>query len=527
MVIKIRQLSSGFQLRHARSACAALGVSIALLASSSASAALREYQVHFQTSTSESATGYTMHVGSESGTYPVTFDLGGPPSSNTTVVYAVDLEDSVDIFVALRAYDSVGVQSELSNEIRVAAVSTPAPAPEPAPAPAPAPEPAPAPAPEPAPEPTPEPTPAPAPEPTPPATGAGSTPNPMMNDFGLGLSTTKAGLINTVLADGNLEFLTMDSLAAKNNLRPVRCDLDGDGDRDLVIGFGPGSGGQVAVIFLEDDAVVSLSSIVAGPEVYRAKSGRTNPGCGDIDGDGRAEIVIGFGPRMRGVAQVFDDVQTGFSPIASARSNVEGYMQIPVPDKFWGSTYPAAGDIDGDGMDELVVGMSQTKTGGRLVILDDLATGFAIHAGNRTGEDWLPVDPNPPRTMKRTRTMPALGDMDGDGRDEIAVSFGRGSRAIVALLDDAVDGFPMVSADAYLLAAGRPRYQSKDGATRSAFGDADGNGMDELIVGFRRSGAHEVQVFEGLLGGLRPLVADDGFVSANDASIEIIPVPTN
>ncbi len=521
MVIEIRPLSIGILRRHARFACVALGVAIGLFAASTASAVLREYLVSFQPSASESAAGYTMHVGSESGTYPVTFDLGAAPTPNATVLYAVDLEDSVDIFVALRAYDSVGMQSELSNEIRVAATPTPAPAPAPEPTPEPTPVPEPTPEPTPAPEPTPEPT------PTPPATGAGAAPNPMMDDFGLGLSTTKAGLINTVLADGNLEFLTMDSLAAKRDLRPVRCDLDGDGDRDLVIGFGRKSRGQIAVIILEDDAVASISSIVAGPEAYRRKSGRTNPSCGDIDGDGRAEIVIGFGPRMRGVVQVFDDVRTGFSPIASARSNAEGYMQISVPKKFWGSTYPAIGDIDGDGIDELVVGMSRTKKGGRLVILDDLATGFAIHAGNRTGEDWLPVDPNPARPMKRTMTMPALGDMDGDGRDEIAVSFGKGSRAIIALLNDAVDGFPMTSADAYLLAAGRPRYQSKDGATRSAFGDADGDGMDELIVGFRRSGAHEVQVFEGLLGGLRPLVADDGFVSATDTSIDIVPVPSN
>ena len=89
-------------------------------------------------------------------------------------------------------------------------------------------------------------------------------------------------------------------------------------------------------------------------------SGRTNPGCGDLDGDGRGEIVIGFGLRMRGVVQIFDDTQTGFSALTSAQTNVDGYMQMPVPDGFWGSIYPAIGDIDGDGMDEIVAGLGRT-----------------------------------------------------------------------------------------------------------------------------------------------------------------------
>jgi hypothetical protein len=343
--------------------------------------------------------------------------------------------------------------------------------------------------------------------------------------FELGLSTTTAGLINTVLADGTLAFLTMDSLAAKENIRPVRCDLDGDGDRDLVIGFGPDSGGQVALITFENDTVSAVSTIMAGTDAYRKTSGRTNPACGDLDGDGRAELVIGFGPKMRGVVQVFDDTQTGFQPIASATSNAEGYMQIPVPHRFVGSIHPAIGNVDQDGMDELVAGLGSSEGGGRLVVLDDLLAGFAIHPGNQTGEPWLRVDPNPQEIQRHTRVMPALGDLDGDGRDEIVVSFGKGSGARIALLEDAIDGFPMTSSEAFVMTTGRPSYQKTDGATRSAFGDADNDGYDELIVGFRRRGRHEVQVFDDLRHGLRPMTADDGFVSTADASVVIIPMP--
>jgi len=510
-----------------RTTCVALASAITLLVSSTASAALREYRVHFEPSPSSSAAGYTLHIGGDTGSYAVDFDLGAPPEQGGTVVYAVDLEDSTDLFVALRAYDSAGAQSVFSNEIRVAAVVLP-------PTEPPAPE-------EPAPEEPPveeppvmdppspeEPPAAPAAEdPTDPPPTGGGVDGQLELGFGLGLSATADGMINTVLTDGSLEFLTMDSLAAKRNLRPVRCDLDGDGDRDLVVGFGGNSAGQVALIFLENTAVSSVSTIMAGTRKYRSRSGGTYPACGDLDNDGRAEIVIGFDSSMRGVVQLFDDVQTGFSPLASARADGEGYMQIPVPEGFWGQVYPAIGNIDADDMNELVAGLGRTSRGGRLVVLDDLSTDFEVHPGNRTGEPWLRVDPNPEKLQRRTRVMPTLGDIDGDGRDEIAVSFGRGSRARIAVLNDAVDGFPMTSDSIFMITAGRSRYQNKNGETRSAFGDADGDGYDELIVGFRGSSRHEVQIFDDMRAGMRSMVAGDGFISAIDTSTKIFPTPKN
>ncbi|HEB89659.1 MAG TPA: VCBS repeat-containing protein [Deltaproteobacteria bacterium] len=527
----LRPRSPSLFSRSSRRLPVATGLSALLLLSASvSSAALREYRVHFQPSPSPTAAGYTLHIGPASGNYQADFDLGAPPVQGGTVVYAIDLEDSIELYVALRAYDASGGQSPFSNEVRVEAVVPPPPPPPPPPS-----EPDPPPT-----EPPPmDPPPPPSDPPPPPADPAPTPPPPPMpppdmpghsvpDDFRLGLSTSTGGLINMVRADGQLEFLTMDSLADPGDLRPTRCDLDGDGDRDLVIGFGQGSGGQIAMVMLEDGAVVSITSITAGPERYRKRYGRSHPACGDLDGDGRAEIVIGFAKQMRGVVQVFDDVATGYRPLASARSNDEGFMQVPVPRKFYGAAYPAIGDLDGDGLEELVVGLGRTRRGGRLVVLDDLLSGFAIHPGNRTGEPWLRVDPNPKRRMRETRTMPAMGDIDGDGRDEIAVAFGRGSRGRIAILDDAIAGLPQTPQGILIVSTGRMTYQRRDGATRVAFGDVDRDGREEVVVGFRRSGEHEVQIVDDPRGGLRPMmIGADGFITSADGARAIIPSPAD
>jgi hypothetical protein len=124
----------------------------------------------------------------------------------------------------------------------------------------------------------------------------------------------------------------------------------------------------------------------------------------------------------------------------------------------------------------------------------------------------------------KSRTFPTLGDIDGDGRDEIAVSFGPGSQARVALLNDAVDGFFSAGPEPLVVAAGRAAYQKSDGLTRSALSDVDGDGRAELIVGFRNDAANEVQVFNDLMSMMTPMATVDGFVTSTDSTSEISPV---
>lgn len=476
---------------------------LATLVASPAAAALREYRMQFQPSPTAGVAGYTMHVGTTSGNYQNQFDLGLPPASGGNVNYALDLEDSVDLFIALRAYGSAGAVSAFSSEIRLAAVPVTPPPVVPPPV-------------------TPPPV-TPPPVVPPPSGGADNPPGTLDPDLALGVATKSSAMISQFMPNGAAGLLTMDSLTSLGNVRPSACDLDGDGDHDFVVGFGDGSGGTMSILTLEDGAVVEVDSLQAGTPNYRTSAGRTLPACGDIDGDGRAEIVVGFGNAMRGVVQVFDDVMTGFAPLVTTKTDAQGFIQVPVPSRFRGTLFPAVGDIDGDGRDELAFGMSQVSAG-LVVLLDDSRSNFAIHPANRTGKPWIQVEPSSTRSMSGGITVPALGDIDGDGMDELAVGFGAGSRGRITILDDAMEGYP-APADQFVMTTGRSSYQKNDGAARPAMGDVDDDGIDELVIGFMRTGDYEVQVFDDLSGALRPIGMNGGFVTSADKNLTIYPAP--
>ncbi len=74
-----------------------------------------------------------------------------------------------------------------------------------------------------------------------------------------------------------------------------------------------------------------------------------------------------------------------------------------------GSLSPAVGDIDGDGYDEIVVGVGAPAGWGFVGGIE-----VFTHEGNR--EDGWPKD-----TLKNMQSSPALGDLDRDGIDDIVI----------------------------------------------------------------------------------------------------------
>lgn len=491
---------------------ACLATAALSLGFSSVASAAQSYYIHFQASPSETVVGYMIHLGHESRSYAYNVDIGSPQSSSNEIVYNATLDETVDQYFAISSYDAAGNASEYSNEIFIAA-ATPAPPPPP-----PAPEPTPEPTPE--PEPEPEPTPEPEPEPNP-------NPIPGIDGLRLGLTAAASGLISTILEDGTLADLTLDSLAADGDVRPARCDLDGDGDGDLVIGFGPGSAGQIAVLTLQNDAIVSTRSIQIGDATYHASDGQTFPSCGDLDGDGRVELVIGMGAAAEEYVQVLDDQASGFAPYAMT-SAPTGLLAVPTSGRIanlGSGLVPALGDIDGDGRDELVVGFTASSIR-QIAILDDGLAEFAAHPNVSVNLPLVLVATNSEVNPRGGGTYPALGDFDGDGLDEIAVGFGENSDGWVAILEDAgVEDYERYSSF-LMIPAGRASHRDGHGSTRPAFGNLDDDPADELVVSFGGEAAREIQIFDDMrTAGIDLWFGGQGYIVSPDPNARWIASP--
>jgi hypothetical protein len=127
------------------------------------------------------------------------------------------------------------------------------------------------------------------------------------------------------------------------------CDLDGDGWAEIVTGAGPGGGPHVRVVKLDaaGDPAGDLASFLAYAPTF---TGGVFVACGDVDGDGTPEVITGAdaggGPHVRVLKR---DV--------AAPGGVTPFLDfLAYPAAFAGGVHVAAGDVDGSGRAALVVG---------------------------------------------------------------------------------------------------------------------------------------------------------------------------
>lgn len=174
---------------------------------------------------------------------------------------------------------------------------------------------------------------------------------------------------------------------------PVIGDVDGDGEEEIVVvgKYFSGTSWLSEVLIYSSGGVLKREIPLSGGASYG-----TAPALADLDGDGTPEIIV----------------QTNASLEVVRGSDGSYYPGWPV---VWGSGYwlgnssPVVGDVDGDGLPDIVV---TTEPAGS-------TTDGVVRVYDRNG---ISIGDFPKTLPIGDGAVPAIADIDGDGRNEIIVT---------------------------------------------------------------------------------------------------------
>lgn len=251
-------------------------------------------------------------------------------------------------------------------------------------------------------------------------------------------------------------------------------DVDGDGRPDIITGAGPGGGPHVRVLKRQSDGSISeLTGFFAYDPGF---PGGVSVAAGDVDGDGRADIVTGAGAGGGPHVRVFSR-----NPSGALTELASFFAYDPA---FLGGVRVAAGDVDGDGRAEIITGAGagggphvrviKRSPGGALSEL----TGFFAYDAAFAGGVYV-----------------AAGDVDGDGLADIVTGAGAGGGPHVRAFKRQLNGTltELAGFFAYDVAF--------TGGVSVATADVDGDGRADVVTGAGPGGGPHVRVIKRDDGG--------------------------
>ena len=227
------------------------------------------------------------------------------------------------------------------------------------------------------------------------------------------------------------------------------------------------------------DPLTSSAVWTADSDQAGSHFGRSVATAGDVNGDGFSDVVVGAyfydnGQTDEGVVFVFHGSASGLS--TSANTTLEDDQA----GAYFGDSVATAGDVDGDGYSDVIVGAPHHDAG------ETDEGGAFVYSGSPTGVDevaaWK-VDIDQTNAYFGWQVAPA-GDVNGDGYSDVVVSApwfdnGQTDEGRVYVYHGGSTGLSESAA----VTAESNQASAQFGFSVATAGDANGDGYSDVIVG--------------------------------------------
>jgi hypothetical protein len=249
-------------------------------------------------------------------------------------------------------------------------------------------------------------------------------------------------------------------------------DVNGDGYADFISSnFESGSHNGQVYIYLGSSMVLPTapSATLASPDDPRGYFGASVAGAGDVNGDGFADVVVGSDGEVYLYLGGPDGLSSAPAVTLIDPNNVEGEI---------GSAIAGAGDVNGDGYADVIVGAPTAGYGdGQVFVYLGSAVGLAANASTILNG---PAGAN----AGFGNRVASAGDVNGDGYADVIVgaqSFNdNDGRAYVYL--GSKDG--LTSSSSVTLSGSD--MNGGFGEAVACAGDVNGDGYADIVVGANR-----------------------------------------